>query len=233
MNLPPFLQKLPPAVRRLLPRKSDKPLATKQRVVFIASILALISAAVIAVVLVVGRDGRSFEDRPGIAGSTSADGQQPGAKPSAGASASAKPGSLAASEIPKELVNPLSGKTYCQTAKLLAIYSAQGYGLDRTGQVVDGKKFGARLKAIAATYNRLSVQAKGQKGAEGSASSWKKLSDATAASEAKLRVAGLQVDSQVMIIELATMGKVGREELPKATSTLQATCKLSPAIFGL
>lgn len=135
--------------------------------------------------------------------------------------------------VPKGVVDPTTGKNYCATAKLLAIYARQSYGLDSKQQVVNGKKFDTRLKVIAATYARLADQAAAQPKAGDVAPHWQAMADATTAAEEKLRVTGLQVQSQEMIVQLSRLAKSVQDNLPTATRTLQATCGLSPAIFGI
>lgn len=134
--------------------------------------------------------------------------------------------------MPKGIVDPMSGKTYCATAKLLAIYAHQSYGLDPKLHVVDGKKFDRRLKVIAATYARLADQAATQPKAGDVAKHWKAMAVAASAAEENLRVSGLQVQSQEMIVQLAQLAKSVQDNLPLAAKTLKAACGLSPAIFG-
>lgn len=137
----------------------------------------------------------------------------------------------AALDIPKKIVDPTSGKNYCATAKLLAVYAQQSYGLDRKLQIVDGKKFDTRLKVIAKTYARLAHQAASQPKAGEVAQSWQKLADATSAAERKLRASGLQAQSQEMLVQMSHLSKAMQENLPRATETLKAACGLSPEIF--
>lgn len=134
--------------------------------------------------------------------------------------------------IPKKVVDPTSGRNYCQTAKLLAIYAHQSYGLDAKLQVVDGKKFDTRLKVIAKTYARLADQAAAQPKAGDVAVPWQAMSDATARAEERLRASGLQVQSQEMIVQLAKMATSVQDNLPAATRTLKATCGVPPEIFA-
>lgn len=135
--------------------------------------------------------------------------------------------------VPEGAVNPLKGREYCDTVRLLAIYARQGYGLDQQLGVVSGKKFARRLHVIAATYQRLAKQAPAAPHTDAAGAAWRALAVATRSAEEKLQVTGLQVQSQAMILELAELAEVARTELPRATATLQAACGFSPSVFAL
>lgn len=136
--------------------------------------------------------------------------------------------------VPAKRVDPLKGASYCATAKLLGIYAHQSYGLNPELGLVNGRQFGRRLEVVAATYRRLALQAAGQPrvGAD-AARSWRVLAAAVTAAEQKLRVTGYDVQSQVMILELADVAKATQSHLPRATATLTDACGVTRETLGL
>jgi hypothetical protein len=135
--------------------------------------------------------------------------------------------------VPSKRVDPLRGATYCQTAKLLGTYAHQSYGLDPDLGVVAGRSFGKRLDVVASTYRRLAVQAGRTPGSGAAAVSWRRLAAVVEAAGEKLKVTGYDVQSQVMILELAEVAKVTQVHLPRATATLTAACGFTPESLGL
>lgn len=136
--------------------------------------------------------------------------------------------------VPAKRVDPMSGASYCTTAKLLGIYAHQSYGLDPDLGVVTGRHFAKRLDVVAATYRRLATQAskRPEVGAP-AAKSWRVLAAAVEAAGQKLKVTGYDVQSQVMILELAEVAKVTQAQLPRATATLSAACGVTRDELGL
>ncbi len=136
--------------------------------------------------------------------------------------------------VPTKRVDPLGGTSYCQTAKLLGIYAHQSYGLDPELGVVSGRSFSKRLQVVAKTYRRLAAQAaRTPEAGAASASAWGRLAEVVGAAAAKLKVTGYDVQSEVMILELAEVAKVTRKHLPTATATLVAACGLTREALGL
>lgn len=154
-----------------------------------------------------------------------------GVRPSAGAHPSPAPSPSFA--VPSKRVDPLRGSTYCQTVKLLGIYAHQSYGLDPDLGVVSGRSFSKRLHVVARTYQRLAVQAARTPEAGAAAASWRRLAAVVAAAGEKLEVAGYDVQSQVMILELAEVAKASQTHLPKATATLVDACGITREALGL
>lgn len=203
----------------------------KSKVSMIVAVVTLVGAAVLGGWVLLGHD----KDGPGpSAVPVPAPGQStPDRSASPGGSPSAEPDAgVTAFKIPAGTVNPLTGTSYCGTAKLLAIYSHQGYGLSQHDGILDGERFATRLKVIAAAYERLAVQAGRGSGTGDVAASWRALAEATRATEEKLRVVGLQALSQPMILKYAELKKVIDLELPRATSTLRKVCGFSPTVFA-
>lgn len=135
--------------------------------------------------------------------------------------------------VPAKRVDPLRGTSYCRTAKLLGIYAHQSYGLDADLGVVAGRSFSKRLDVVAKTYQRLAVQAARTPGAGAVATSWRRLAAVVEAAGEKLKVTGYDVQSQVMILELAEVAKATQKHLPRATSTLVAACGITREALGL
>lgn len=156
---------------------------------------------------------------------------QDGAHSAAGAHPTPAPSPSFA--VPAKRVDPLRGSTYCQTAKLLGIYAHQSYGLDPDLGVVSGRSFSKRLDVVAKTYQRLAVQAARTPEARAAAPSWRRLAAVVEAAGEKLEVTGYDVQSQVMILELAEVAKESQTHLPKATSTLVAACGITHESLGL
>ncbi|MFL6159125.1 MAG: hypothetical protein ACJ72D_23810 [Marmoricola sp.] len=195
----------------------------KQLVAVLVAVVAIVAAVVVGGVALLSRSdgGAATEARNGATDA-----------PSAAAPPARRPKNDGL-KIPKGIVNPLSGKTYCATAKLLAVYAHQPYGLDKKLQVVDGKKFDTRLRTVAAAYQRLADQAPAQPRTGNVAKTWAALATTTSTAEKRLRVSGLKVQSQGMVVALAKMASATSKQLPHATSTLKSACGLSPSIFGL
>lgn len=193
---------------------------------------AVIAIALLAVAVAIGITAvTSRSDHHGSrAGATSSAIPSPSATGTAASGQQTDPSDVVV--VPKGIVNPLKAHTYCATAKLLAVYTKQGYGLDAQLGIVNGRKFDERLKTIAATFSRLAEQAPGQPRAGDVARHWKRLAEATTKAEEQLRVVGLQTQSQAMIAELGRWNQLSAVELPKATVTLKAACGFSSAIFG-
>ncbi len=167
------------------------------------------------------------------------------ARPDAGSAISQAPGGRSAAEtptapptpaftVPKKRVDPLKGASYCATAKLLGVYAHQSYGLDPGLGVVSGRQFSKRLDVVAATYRRLATQAERSPDVGAKAPrAWRTLAATVEAAERKLRVTGYDVQSQVMILELAKVAKATQRHLPTATATLTATCGVTRESIGL
>lgn len=136
-------------------------------------------------------------------------------------------------KVPKKVVNPLKGSSYCATAKLLATYTHQSYGLNEKLGFTDGKKFDNRLTTVAATFDRLATQARSTKNARAQSAAWARAAKKTWSTEDAFKASGSDVTSDVMIVELAKLKKTITTEIPKATSTLQAVCGLAPSLLGL
>lgn len=204
----------------------------RSRITLVVACLALVGAVLVGgwALLV----GRSDDPAPAAAA-------KPAGRATSTASASAKPGppgkdadgNVTAFAVPKGIVDPTRGRTYCDTVRLLSIYSRQGYGLSRTGTVKNGKELDTRLKVIAVTYGRLADQAVRTPKAGEVASSWRALAVMASDTEEKLRVYGLQLQSQGMIVQLAKLAQTTHAELPKAAATLGTACGYSPAVLGL
>lgn len=199
----------------------------KHKISALIAVVSLVLAALVGVwALVSGDDGH----RPAVAQANPRAPDAPTTGPTGGKGAAAlKEARLV---IPKKIVDPTTGRNYCETAKLLAVYAHQSYGLDAQLRVVDGRKFDNRLKAVAKTYARLADQAAEQPRAGAVAARWRAMADATASAEERLRASGLQVQSQEMIVQLAQMAKSVQDNLPAATKTLKAACGLPPEIFA-
>jgi len=135
--------------------------------------------------------------------------------------------------VPSKRVDPLRATTYCQTAKLLGIYAHQPYGLDPDLGVVSGRSFSKRLHVVAKTYQRLAVQAARTPEAAAAEASWRRLAAVVGAAAEKLEVTGYDVQSQVMILELAEVAKASQTHLPRATATLVAACGITREALGL
>lgn len=135
--------------------------------------------------------------------------------------------------VPAKQVDPRRGATYCETAKLLGIYAHQSYGLDPDLGVVAGRSFSKRLSMVASTYRRLAAQSADAPKAGSAATSWGRLAAAVEAAGQKLEVTGYDVQSQVMILELAEVARVTQVHLPRATSTLMAACGVTRETLGL
>jgi len=191
-------------------------------------ITARIAAGLLTLAVLVGAVAwvnRSDDSGPNSSGGDAVAKASPGSTPTAAAEPTLK--------VPKKLVDPLKGSTYCATAKLLAVYTRQSYGLNEKLGFTDGKKFDKRLSTIAATFDRLATQARGTKKAQAQSSAWAKAAKKTWSTEDAFKAAGSDVTSDVMIVELAKLKKTITTEIPKATSTLQAACGLSPSLLGL
>lgn len=198
----------------------------KHKITAVVAALLLLAAVAIGAV--------ALKTRGDDGGGTSA---RVGAMPTSGttpdASSTAKPDIDAADKIvvPATIVNPLTATHYCGTVRLLAIYTKQGYGLNKQQGVVDGRKFDQRLTVIAAAFERLAAQAPKEPKAASAAPYWQRLAEATTKAEETLRVVGLRTQSQAMIVELAQWKKVSDVELPRATASLKAACGFSAAVF--
>lgn len=201
----------------------------KSKVSLVVALVALVGAVVLGGWALLVRDQDS--PRPSAVPTTGP--TAPGPTDGPGSTPSAHgPGAVKAFKIPAGTVNPLTGRSYCATAKLLAIYSHQGYGLNQQDGVIDGERFATRLKVIAASYGRLAEQAGRDPRTGAAAASWRELAEATASTEEQLRVVGLQAKSQPMIVKYAELKKVLERELPRATTTLQEVCGFPPSVFA-
>lgn len=168
--------------------------------------------------------------RSDTGGASSADPGRSAGSPSARPTPTASP-SFA---VPAKTVNPLKGASYCDTAKLLGIYAHQSYGLDPKLGLVAGQQFSKRLDVVAASYRRLADQSITTPEVGKSApKAWRVLAAAVEAAGEKLRVTGYDVQSQVMILELAEVAKATQVHLPTATATLAAACGVTRETLGL
>ncbi|MCZ4499315.1 MAG: hypothetical protein JWQ74_1868 [Marmoricola sp.] len=192
----------------------------KHQVTARVSVVLLALALVVGVVALMNR-----ADKP----TASAEGTTTG-KGAAGTAAT--PSARPTLEVPKKPVDPLRGRTYCATAKLLAYYTHQSYGLDASLGITEGKTFDKRLTTVASTFERLAAQAEDEKKARSSSASWSSAARAVRSTEDAFKASGMDVGSQVMIVQLAELNKVVRRVVPKATSTLESACGLSPALLG-
>jgi len=212
----------------------------KHKISAVVAVAVLLAAAAVGSWAVLGRhaDQRARTDDQASSGTT------PGTSPTSGSltpkGSGTGPGRTAgrvATTVPgvviPRAVDPLRSSTYCGTARALAGYARESYGLNAQHEMVNGRAFDTRLKVVAAAYQRLADQAPGQPGSGAVAGAWSALARATAKAEASLRVHGLQVQSQGVIVALAELASTGRNELPQATSTLKAACGLSPSALGL
>lgn len=212
----------------------------KHKISAIVAVAALLAAAAVGVWAVLSR----HPDHGARASGGASSGTTPGGSPTATAptpkgagTAPTKTAGRVATTVPgvviPRAVDPLRPSTYCGTARALAGYAHESYGLNAKHEMVDGRAFDTRLKVVAAAYQRLADQAPSQPGSGAVAGSWSALAHATATAEKKLRVYGMQVQSQGVIVALAELASTGRQELPRATSTLKAACGLSPTALGL
>jgi hypothetical protein len=191
----------------------------KHRVTAVVAVALLAAAAAVAIWIVFARSGTN-EAAPAAPSSTAS--PRPTASPSPSFS------------VPAKRVDPLKGASYCATVKLLGVYAHQSYGLNPDLGLVNGRQFGRRLEVVSATYRRLALQAaKLSKAGPGAARSWRVLATTVAAAEQKLRVTGYDVQSQVMILELAEVAKATQTHLPKATATLTDACGVTRETIGL
>lgn len=193
----------------------------KHKISAVVAVLFLATAAAVTVWVVFARAdlGSVGQSRPGDVGT-------PTATPT--------PAPSPSFTVPTKRVNPTKGASYCRTATLLGIYAHQSYGLDPELGLVSGRHFAKRLDVVAATYRRLAAQAgkRPEVGAQ-AAKSWRVLAAAVASAGEKLKVTGYDVQSQVMILNLAEVAKVSQEHLPRATETLTAACGVTRESLGL
>jgi hypothetical protein len=149
------------------------------------------------------------------------------------APAGADSGTVAGMAVPRKVVDPLRGATYCATVRLLAVYAHQTYALDARQGVVTGMTFVARLHVVAATYRRLADQAGAQPRTGAAAASWSALATAATATERRLRKAGPELRSRRAVAGIAALARAARKQLPTATGTLPDACGLAPDVLGL
>lgn len=197
----------------------------KHKISAVIAIVLLAAAVAVAVWVSFARSGPGEVGRDDRARPAAGASRTPGSHPTPGASPSLV--------VPSKRVDPLRGATYCQTAKLLGTYAHQSYGLDPDLGVVAGRSFGKRLDVVASTYRRLAVQAGRTPGSGAAAVSWRRLAAVVEAAGETLKVTGYDVQSQVMILELAEVAKVTQVHLPRATATLTAACGFTPESLGL
>lgn len=201
----------------------------RQRTVTILAVAALALSVAVGAAAVLNRDDRARPiASPDAAVTTEADSTPPQSK--------SKPGRkghgakrTAAAGAGGAGVDPRTGKSFCDTARLLGLYAGQDYGLSQRGEVVSGEKFRARLQIVAETYRRLSDQAE----EPATAASWGALAAGAEHAEETLRAVGLNVHSQIMIAELAELADLTRRKLPTATSRLGKLCGKSAEAMGL
>lgn len=203
--------------------ESSPPMKHKVSAV-VAVVLLAASVGVVAWIVAARPHSRPEVDGPPKAAVTSSAGRspQPSDAPSPGF------------PVPKKIVDPLKGDSYCATARLLGVFAHQPYGLDAKLGLVAGQVFDRRMSVVARTYAQLAEQGtrRAHVGAQAVAA-WKALAASADETEKKLRVTGLDVHSEVMIVQLAAFAKTTKHRLPKATSTMSKACGFTAAAVGI
>lgn len=190
----------------------------------LAVVLLAASVGVVAWIVAARPHSRPEVDGPPAAAVTGSAGRapQPADAPSPGF------------PVPKKIVDPLKGGSYCATARLLGVFAHQPYGLDAKLGLVAGQVFDRRMSVVARTYAQLADQGGAQPNVGARAvAAWKALAASADQTEKKLRVTGLDVHSEVMIVQLAAFAKVTKLRLPQATSTMSKACGFTPGEAGI